>query len=154
MPTAGDENVIEEITVNGTTVPVVDKVATITGTVSSVTVNGSNYTPDANGLVNLGTISGESGSGGEYNVIEGVTFNGNTAPITNKIAAITYTAPTLAKGTTTGSGNAVTDISVSGHTITLTKGTTFLTSYTETDPTVPAAVKAITATDISNWNNK
>jgi len=154
MPIAGDENVIEEITVNGTTVPVVDKVATITGTVSSVTVNGSNYTPDANGLVNLGTISGESGSGGEYNVIEGVTFNGTTAPITNKIAAITYTAPTLAKGTTTGSGNAVTDISVSGHTITLTKGTTFLTSYTETDPTVPAAVKAITATDISNWNNK
>lgn len=150
----GDENIIEEITVNGTTVPVVDKVATITGTVNSVTVNGNNYTPDTNGLVNLGTISGESGSGGEYNVIEGVTFNGTTAPITNKIAAITYTAPTLSKGTTTGSGNAVTDISVSGHTVTLTKGSTFLTSYTETDPTVPAAVKAITATDISNWNSK
>lgn len=154
MPMTGDENIIEEITVNGTTVPVVNKVATITGTVNSVTVNGSNYTPDTNGLVNLGTISGESGSGGEYNVIEGVTFNGTTAPITNKIAAITYTAPTLSKGTTTGSGNAVTDISVNGHTVTLTKGSTFLTSYTETDPTVPAAVKAITATDISNWNNK
>lgn len=173
MPTAGDENVIEEITVNGTTQSVVDKVVNITvpiavsdltndsgfttniGTVTSVTVNGSNYTPDTNGLVNLGTISGgEGGTGGEYNVIEGVTFNGTTAPITNKIAAITYTAPTLSKGTTTGSGNAVTDISVSGHTVTLTKGTTFLTSYTETDPTVPAAVKAITSTDISNWNNK
>lgn len=36
----------------------------------------------------------------------------------------------LSKGTTTGSGNAVTDISVSGHTITLTKGSTFLTSET------------------------
>lgn len=155
MSMTGDENIIEEITVNGTTVPVVNKVATITSTVNSVTVNGNNYTPDANGLVNLGTISGgEGGTGGEYNVIEGVTFNGTTAPITNKIAAITYTAPTLSKGTTTGSGNAVTDISVSGHTVTLTKGTTFLTSYTETDPTVPAAVKAITATDISNWNNK
>lgn len=35
----------------------------------------------------------------------------------------------LSKGTTTGSGNAVTDISVSGHQITLTKGTTFLTSH-------------------------
>ena len=155
MPMTGDENIIEEITVNGTTVPVVNKVATITGTVNSVTINGNNYTPDTNGLVNLGTISGgEGGTGGEYNVIEGVTFNGTTAPITNKIAAITYTAPTLSKGTTTGSGNAVTDISVSGHTVTLTKGSTFLTSYTETDPTVPAAVKAITATDISNWNNK
>ena len=35
----------------------------------------------------------------------------------------------LSKGTTTGTGNAVTDISVSGHQITLTKGTTFLTSH-------------------------
>lgn len=100
------------------------------GTVTSVTVNGSNYTPDTNGLVNLGTISGgEGGTGGEYNVIEGVTFNGTSAPITNKIAAITYTAPTLSKGTTTGNGNAVTDITVNGHEITLTKGTTFLTSH-------------------------
>lgn len=39
------------------------------------------------------------------------------------------TIPDLTKGTTTGNGNAVTDISVSGHTITLTKGTTFLTSH-------------------------
>ena len=35
----------------------------------------------------------------------------------------------LSKGTTSGSGNAVTDISVSGHKITLTKGSTFLTSH-------------------------
>lgn len=34
----------------------------------------------------------------------------------------------LSMGTTTGNGNAVTDISVSGHQITLTKGTTFLTA--------------------------
>lgn len=34
----------------------------------------------------------------------------------------------LSKGTPTGSGNAVTDIAVSGHQITLTKGTTFLTA--------------------------
>ena len=32
----------------------------------------------------------------------------------------------LSKGTTTGSGNAVTDLSISGNTITLSKGTTFL----------------------------
>lgn len=35
----------------------------------------------------------------------------------------------LSKGTTTGSGNAVTDISVSNHQITLTKGATFLTEH-------------------------
>ena len=35
----------------------------------------------------------------------------------------------LSKGTTTGSGNAVTDVSVNGHQITLTKGSTFLTSH-------------------------
>lgn len=39
------------------------------------------------------------------------------------------TIPNLSKGTTSGSGNAVTDISVSGHTVTLTKGTTFLTEH-------------------------
>ena len=38
------------------------------------------------------------------------------------------TIPSLSKGTTSGSGNAVTDISVSGHTITLTKGTTFIST--------------------------
>ena len=29
----------------------------------------------------------------------------------------------------------------------------YLTSFTETDPTVPSYVKAITTTDIANWNN-
>jgi hypothetical protein len=38
------------------------------------------------------------------------------------------TSETTLSKTTTGSGNAVTDISVSGHQITLTKGTTFLTA--------------------------
>ena len=37
----------------------------------------------------------------------------------------------MSKGTTSGSGNAVTDISVSGHQITLTKGKTFLESETQ-----------------------
>jgi lysophospholipase L1-like esterase len=31
---------------------------------------------------------------------------------------------------------------------------TYLTSYTETDPTVPSHVKSIKSTDITNWNNK
>lgn len=56
--------------------------------------------------------------------------------------------PTLSKGTTTGSGNAVTDISVSGHTITLTKGTEFLTTGASSndilyDPSVSADTSTI-----------
>lgn len=43
----------------------------------------------------------------------------------NKLSSETQ----LSKGTTTGSGNAVTDISVSNHQITLTKGSTFLTEH-------------------------
>ena len=43
----------------------------------------------------------------------------------NKLSSETQ----LSKGTTTGNGNAVTDISVSNHQITLTKGSTFLTSH-------------------------
>ena len=41
----------------------------------------------------------------------------------------------LVKGTTTGSGNAVTDITINGDTITLDKGSTFLTSH-QTVPTM------------------
>ena len=36
----------------------------------------------------------------------------------------------------------------------LTNDSNYITSYTETDPTVPSHVKAITETDITNWNNK
>lgn len=65
------------------------------------------------------------------------------------------TIPNLSKGDTKGSGNAVTDISVSNHQITLTKGKTFLESFTETDPVYSASAAAgITASDITNWNNK
>ena len=35
----------------------------------------------------------------------------------------------------------------------LTNDSGFLTSFTETDPTVPEYVKAITAEDIEKWNN-
>ena len=48
--------------------------------------------------------------------------------------------------TTSGSGNAVTAVSFDSATgqITATKGATYLTSYTETDPTVPSWAKAST----------
>ena len=54
-------------------------------------------------------------------------FSGNYNDLSNKPTIPTI--PSLSKGTTNGSGNAVTDIAVSGHTVTLTKGATFLTQH-------------------------
>jgi len=62
---------------------------------------------------------------------------------------------TVTTVTVTGSGNAVTSASASNGAVTLTKGATFLTSYTETDPIfVASAAHSITSNDISNWNSK
>ena len=72
-----------------------------------------------------------------------ISFDGSTTTkaLTPKGTWETFlqSESSLSKGTTSGNGNAVTDISVSGHQITLTKGSTFLTS--ETDPTVPSWAK-------------
>lgn len=57
----------------------------------------------------------------------------------------------LSKGTTSGSGNAVTDISVSGHKITLTKGTTFLTSHQDISGKVDkVSGKGLSTNDFTN----
>ena len=62
---------------------------------------------------------------------------------------------TVTTVTTSGNGNAVTAITASNGKLTVTKGTTFLTSYTETDPIfVASAAHGITSNDISNWNSK
>lgn len=64
--------------------------------------------------------------------LTGVKVNGSNATVTSGVADIgtVITSETqLSKGTTTGAGNAVTDISVSNHQITLTKGATFLTEH-------------------------
>lgn len=66
-------------------------------------------------------------SGAEVNVQSDWNATSGDAMILNKPTIPTI--PNLSKGTTSGSGNAVTDISVSGHTVTLTKGTTFLTEH-------------------------
>lgn len=64
--------------------------------------------------------------------VTGVKMNGTTNNPTNGVVdlgTVITSETTLSKGSTSGSGNAVTDISVSGHQITLTKGTTFLTQH-------------------------
>lgn len=62
---------------------------------------------------------------------------------------------TVTTVTTTGNGNAITSISATNGAITATKGSTFLTSYTQTDPLFSASVAAeIQQSDIDNWNGK
>jgi hypothetical protein len=63
--------------------------------------------------------------------ITGITMNGSskgTSGVVN-LGTVVTSETQLSKGTTTGSGNAVTDITVSNHEITLTKGSTFLTAH-------------------------
>lgn len=112
---SGEANVIETIKVNGTALtPDSNKAVDITvpSAVTESTVSGWGFTK------NSGTITG-------------ITMNGaskGTSGVVDLGTVIT-SETALSKGTTTGNGNAVTDISVSGHQITLTKGTTFLTSH-------------------------
>ena len=64
--------------------------------------------------------------------VTGVKMNGTTNNPTNGVVdlgTVITSETTLSKGSTSGTGNAITDITVSGHQITLTKGTTFLTQH-------------------------
>ena len=96
---------------------------------------------------NFRPVSGESTElsfGSEFAFVDSI--NASNHEIQANISA--YKLPnetTLSKGTTTGSGNAVTDITVSGHTITLKKEKTFLEAHptitTQTDSTSTASPK-------------
>lgn len=80
----------------------------------------------------------------QVNTINGVAV-GSSPKFTDTVTTVT----------TSGNGNAVTAITASNGKLTVTKGTTFLTSYTETDPVfVASAAHGITSSDISNWNSK
>lgn len=63
--------------------------------------------------------------------ITGITMNGSSKGTSGVVdlGTVITSETSLSKGNTSGSGNAVTDIAVSGHQITLTKGSTFLTSH-------------------------
>ena len=123
-----------------------------TGTITGITMNDSSK--GTSGVVDLGTVvtsetdpvfSASAASGitstditnwnsktSNTGTVTGVKMNGTTNNPTSGIVdlgTVLTSESSLSKGTTSGSGNAVTDISVSGHQITLTKGTTFLTSH-------------------------
>lgn len=102
-------------------------------------------------------ISNWNGKTSNIGTITSVKMNGTTVASSGEadLGTVITSETQLSKGTTSGSGNAVTDISVSGHQITLTKGKTFLESFTETDPIFGASAAAgISSSDINNWNGK
>lgn len=89
------------------------------------------FTASAAHGISSSDISNWNSKTSNVGTITGITMNGaskGTSGVVDLGTVIT-SETALSKGTTTGSGNAVTDISVSGHQITLTKGTTFLTSH-------------------------
>ena len=116
---------------------------TNTGTVTSVSggtgLTGTVTTTGSISLATSGVTAGSYGPSADSSPSHGGTFSVpyitvDTYGRTTAAADKTITLPSetsLSKGTTTGAGNAVTDISVSGHTITLTKGTTFSTTDTK-----------------------
>lgn len=69
-------------------------------------------------------LSGGSINQTNGNITLGVS-NGNQVTVTGLSNYVDSILPDLSKGTTSGTGNAVTDINVSGHEITLVKGATF-----------------------------
>lgn len=132
----GDVNVIESISVNGTAQAVTNKNVdisvptdlsdltedtthrTVTDTEKSAwngkqaaLVSGSNIkTVNGESILGSGNISVSGGTGGDANVIESITFNGNSVPVTNKNAAITVSIPSaLSDLTADASHRVVTD---------------------------------------------
>lgn len=108
----------------------------------------STYVPLSGGTI-TGSLTVQNGIAGDLTgKVNGFTL-GMNVPNGSKL---TDTVTTV---TTTGDGNAITSISATNGAITATKGSTFLTSYTQTDPIFSASVAAgIQQTDIDNWNSK
>jgi len=129
----GDVNVIESISVNGTAQAVTNKNVdisvptdlsdltedtthrTVTDTEKSTwngkqaaLVSGSNIkTVNGESILGSGNISVSGGTGGDANVIESITFNGNSVPVTNKNAAITVSIPSALSDLTADSTHRV-----------------------------------------------
>ena len=138
---------------------------------SSLTVNhaatATQATQDGNGNVITSTYMPLSGGTftGQVTIEDSlIVQDGITGDLTGKVNGFTLgmnvpsgskLTDTVTTVTTTGNGNAITAISATNGAITATKGSTFLTSYTQTDPIFSASAAAgIQQTDIDNWNSK
>ena len=116
-------------------------------------VSGTNIkTINGTSVLGSGNITIQGGGGGDVNVIESITFNGNAVPVdSSKNAAITYSAPVTSVNGNTGAVS----ISIPTKVSDLSNDSGFITSYTETDPVFSASVAAsITSADITAWNGK
>ena len=124
-------------------------------------------TQDGSGNVITSTYMPLSGGTftGQVTIEDSLTVqDGITGDLTGKVNGFTLgmnvpsgskLTDTVTTVTTTGNGNAITSISATNGAITATKGSIFLTSYTQTDPIFSASAAAnIQQTDISNWNSK
>ena len=104
--------------------------------------------------------------------ITGINMNGEskgTSGVVDLGTVLTSFTETQLSTATTGTGNAITDLTVSNHQISITKGSTFttsgdvksqiegygyITSYTETDPIFTGSpAYGITSQNITDWSN-
>ena len=124
-------------------------------------------TQDGSGNIITSTYMPLSGGTftGQVTIEDSLTVqNGITGDLTGKVNGFTLgmnvpsgskLTDTVTTVTTSGNGNAITAISATNGKITATKGSTFLTSYTQTDPLFSASAAAgIQQSDIDNWNSK
>lgn len=85
--------------------------------------------------ITMGTNSTSTASpahGGTFTAIDGVTKDDNGHLLKVNTKTVTLPSETALSVTSSGTGNAVTAVTVSGHAITLTKGSTFLTAHPST----------------------
>lgn len=121
----------------------------------TVTESDPVFTASAASGITSSDITNWNNKTSNVGTITGINMNGSSKGTSGVVdlGTVITSETALSKGTTTGDGNAVTDMSVSGHQITLTKGKTFLES--ETDPVFSASAAAgISSSDITNWNSK
>jgi hypothetical protein len=118
---------------NNTTAQTVNASEALSGTIKLHKVAKTGTYSDLIGTPAEVTSSTVSGWGFTKNngTITGITMNGSSKGTSGVVdlGTVITSETSLSKGNTSGSGNAVTDIAVSGHQITLTKGSTFLTSH-------------------------
>ena len=108
-----------------------------------------------NGQTGAVVISGGNGEGGDINVIESITFNGNAVSVdSNKNAAITYTPPvtsvngqTGAVTVTSGDANVIEAITFNGNNVSVNNKTAAIT-YSAPVTSVNGQTGAVTVTGL------
>lgn len=130
---------------DGSTKSVEIKDATINGMNSIELVAGTNITLDQEGSTLTINSTGGSGGTSNYNALTNKPKINNVELNGNKTSSDLGLQP---------AGNYALESEIPTKTSDLTNDSGFITSYTETDPTVPSHVKNITQANITSWNNK